>query len=194
MGDAMEPAKQGEFDGACGLYSIGNALSFMFPDRGKDAVFYEVFRQYHQLYGDSQPLVHGLYRSRLNEILKASVAELGLPCTIYRPYWAPTVKPSLSGFKETLIGGVGAGLCIIGYDYCRNDEDDYYSHWTVITRVTDRSMKTLDSSSEPDWIPFSKCRMWDERGRHRSRPYKLSHTDTFLLSTASDVASVEGAA
>ena len=185
----MEPARQSDFDGACGLYSIGNALSYMFSDHGKDAVFYEVFRQYHVIYGDSQPLIHGLYRSRLNDVLKASVASLGLPCSIYRPYWAPAKKPTLPEFKETLSTGVTGGLCILGYEFCKADESDYYSHWTVIKRITDRSMRTLDSSSESDWIPFSKCRMWDEKGRHRSRPYKLSHTDTFLLRKAeSDLA------
>lgn len=180
----MKAAKQGEFDGACGLYSIGNALSYVLPtDRAsKDLVFYEVFRQYHMLYGDSQPLVDGIYRSRLNEVLKAAVAALNQPCRIYRPYWAPAAKPSLQEFKEKLSSGVAAGVCILGYEYCRNDESDYYSHWTVITGVTDKSMKTLDSSSESDWIPFSKCRVWDESGRHRAKPYKLSYTDTFVLS------------
>ncbi len=192
----MTSAKQGEFDGACGLYSIGNAMSYILAGRGtsKDLVFYEVFRQYHLLYGDSQPLVHGIYRSRLNEVLKASVAALELPCSIQRPYWAPAAKPSMQEFKQKLSSGVEAGVCILGYEYCRKDEADYYSHWTVITRVTDKSMKTLDSSSESVWIPFSKCRVWDEKGRHRAKPYKLSYTDTFALSLDADAPELEGAA
>lgn len=190
------PAKQGEFDGACGLYSIGNALSYVLTGRevSKDSVFYEVFRQYNLLYGDSQPLVHGLYRSRLNEVLKAAVAALDLPCNIYRPYWAPVAKPSLQEFRETLSAGVEAGVCILGYEYCRKDESDYYSHWTVIIRVTEKSMRTLDSSSESDWIPFSKCRVWDEKNRHRVKPYKLSYTDTLALSLNGDAPEVVGAA
>ena len=182
----MDPAKQGEFDGACGLYSKGNALSKLFSIDDRDTVFYAVFWKYHQIYGDSEPLVYGIYRSRLNHLLKEVIGALDLPCHIKRPYWTPVEKPNLNDFKNTLETHFVEGVGILGYEYCKYDEYDYYSHWTVITRSTNKSMKTLDSDSESAWIPFSKCRMWDEVIRHKVRPYKISYSDLFLLTSCLD--------
>jgi hypothetical protein len=176
-----EPAKQGAFDGACGLYSIGNALSYLCPEKSKDEIFYEVFGVYHRLYGDSKPLVDGIYRGRVNKVLTVAIDRLKLPCTIKCPYWAPKKTPSLSEYKGKLQNYGDDSVFILGYEYCKTGEEDYYSHWTVITKVTEKSMKTFDSDLESPWIPFAKCRVWDEKSRHSSRPYRISYTDTFVV-------------
>ena len=66
-----EPARQGDYDGACGFYSIGNALSLLYPDIAVDQIFYEMFSTYILNHSDANPLINGMYRGKLNKILEA---------------------------------------------------------------------------------------------------------------------------
>lgn len=72
-------------------------------------------------------------------------------------------------------------VAILGYEHARIDDSDWYSHWTVLRKVTDKSLITHDSSGESKRISLSKCRIWDNKSRHKSKPYKLSSTDLFIL-------------
>jgi hypothetical protein len=177
------PSRQGDFDGACGFYSIGNSLSLLFKNVDIDDIFFTMFAYYIKEHGDADTFINGMYRGKLNEILKNTIKKLNLHCSIYRPCWskpAPSLKVFRQTLKDCLVGN--GSIAIMGYEYSKIGESDFYSHWTVIKKITEKSIITHDSSEELKRIPFSKCRIWDNNCRHKSRPYKLSSTDLFVLS------------
>ena len=179
-----DPAQQGDYDGTCGFYSVGNALSLLYPNLEVDQIFYEMFSGYIRNHSDAGLFINGMYRGKLNKILTDTVNALKLEdCNIYRPFWNNPAS-SLNELKEKILNCFTSNetVAILGYEYSRFDESDWYSHWTVIRRVTGKTLFTHDSSGELKRIAYSKCRIWDNKSRHKSRPYKLSSTDLFIIS------------
>jgi hypothetical protein len=184
----QNPAKQGEYDGACGFYSIGNALSLLYPKLPIDQIFFEMFSVYNKNYSDVRLLLDGIYRGKLNSILSDTINALQLTdCKIYRPYWNGPAS-SLNELKQKILENFSnnGSLAIIGYEYSKFGESDWYSHWTVICRATAKTLYTHDSSGESKRIYLSSCRIWDNKSRHKTKPYKLSSTDLFILSRKND--------
>jgi hypothetical protein len=183
----MNPAKQGDYDGACGFYSIGNAISLIYPEVDPDIIFVQVFKQFIKCC-KNHSIIKGMMRGKLNEVLINTTAKLekeGVRLEVYRPYWTCEAS-SLRDYKEFLLDTVGSKkdtVAIIGYEHCQHDpETDYWSHWTVAKSITKSNIITFDSSEERKRIPFSRCRIWDNKARHISKPYKLSTSDTFIIS------------
>lgn len=179
-----DPARQGAYDGTCGFYSIGNALSLLYQDVEIDRIFFEMFATYIKNNSDSSFLTEGMFRGKLNKILTDTISALGMDdCHVYRPFWNKPAS-SLNDLWEKLIEHCEGNnsVAILGYEYSRFDESDWYSHWTVIQRATEKTLFTHDSSDELKRIGFSKCRIWDNKSRHKSKPYKLSSTDLFVIS------------
>jgi hypothetical protein len=185
------PQKQGSQDGACGFYAMGNALLRLCPELSVDKIFYEIFKYYTKK-GKPIHFIEGLYRNKLNEILSHVVEVLkdkGFPgeIDIVRPYWT-NASVAFSDFNKKLDEHFNntnhtIAVAIIGYAYCKNDpEEDGYAHWTVITKKTPKRLYTFDSDQERKFLPLSMCRIWDERQKHRVKPYKIQPTETFLLS------------
>ncbi len=187
------PQKQGSKDGACGFYAMGNVLSLLCPHLSVDSIFYEIFKYYTE---NGKPIhfIEGLYRNKLNEILSHVVRVLKdkehpVEIDIDRPYWT-NASVSFRDFSTKLDEHFNntnhsIAVAIIGYAYCKNDpEEDGYAHWTVITKKTPKRLYTFDSDQEQErkFLPLSMCRIWDERQKHRVKPYKIQPTDTFLLS------------
>lgn len=179
------PARQGEYDGACGFYSVGNALSLLYPNIGVDQIFYEMFSSYIKNGSDAESLINGMYRNKLNKVLGDTINALQLEdCKIYRPFWSNPAS-SLAELRKKIIdyfAGNKSAAAILGYEYSRYGESDWYSHWTVIRRATEKTLFTHDSSAELKRIAFSKCRIWDNKSCHKSKPYKLSSTELFIIS------------
>ncbi|KJS02690.1 MAG: hypothetical protein VR65_04435 [Desulfobulbaceae bacterium BRH_c16a] len=182
-----KPQKQGVQDGACGFYAIGNAISILIPKVPVDEIFKIIFKYYLEN-ENGEHFIEGMYRNKLNSILTHTVETLnekGHGIGVYRPFWNNTAN-SLGDFKENIFEHFKENCiatAIIGYEYCKIDpESDYYSHWTTINRTTTKSFYTFDSDQERKFIPLSKCRIWDDKKRHKSRPYKIDTTATFFLS------------
>lgn len=180
------PSRQGEHDGACGYYAAGNALLWLWPELDADRIFGSLFswilkggRPDHFLKGVKRTMVLGALRATAE-----SVAPPGYALGVKAPFWSAPA-PSLAVFKEVLREHFSAqepAAAIIGYDYYRTDaKKDRYAHWTVVGRVTGRSMRTFDSKTERQFIPFSMCRVTGAAVKHRARPYCLDTACTFLL-------------
>lgn len=183
----QKPQKQGVQDGACGFYAIGNSISILIPKEPVDEIFKIIFKYYLEN-ENGEHFIEGMYRNKLNSILNHTVKTLnaeGFQIEIYRPFWKKTAN-SLGEFKENIFKHFEINkkaTAIIGYEYCKDDQEcDYYSHWTTINRTTTKSLYTFDSSQERKYIPLSRCRIWDDKQRHKSRPYKIDTTATFFLS------------
>jgi hypothetical protein len=179
----MFASRQGDYDGSCGFYSIGNALSLLFSDVSADKIFDAMFSYYIKEHGDAETLINGMYRGKLNQVLTETIEKLDLDCSVYRPFWNKPAS-SLKELHEKLLGCSVGKECaaILGYEHCKIDDSDWYSHWTVLRKVTDKSLITYDSSGELKRVSLSKCRIWDNKSRHKSKPYKLLSTDLFILS------------
>jgi len=187
MRNKSDPARQGDFDGACGFYAIGNSLSLLYPKLSTDKIFYNIFSFYINYYGDATRIINGIYRGVLNKVLQETINILELPCELYRPFWNFPAS-SIKEVHNTLLNyeiGVSA-VAILGYEYSKDGEDDHSSHWTVLKKITAKSLWTFDSSDEYKRLPISKCRIWDNKSKHKSRPYKISSTDLFLIISSED--------
>ncbi|MBE1426526.1 hypothetical protein H4684_003192 [Desulfomicrobium macestii] len=179
----MKPAKQGHFDGACGLYSIGNALSLLSKRTKTDEIFYTLFNFFCKKYGNAEIILfEGISRNQLNDILTNTIKILQLDLKIYRPFWNNSAK-SISDFHKILADEVNENqsAAIIGYEYSKFNDGDYCSHWTVIKKTTEKSLFTYDSHNENKIISIKKCRIWDDFQKHKIKPYKISSTDTFII-------------
>jgi hypothetical protein len=187
------PQKQGSQDGACGFYAIGNAISILVPGVPIDEIFKEIFKYYLEN-ENGEHFIEGLYRNKLNtilahttEILNTTETLNGYNIKIYRPFWSNTAL-SIKEFKENIVYHFNTNdkaTAIICYEYCKDDpENDWYSHWTTILGLTEKSMCIFDSSFDRKFIPFSKCRIWDDKQKHKARPFKIDSTATFFLSAA----------
>jgi hypothetical protein len=186
-----EASKQGAHDGACGFYSIGNALAIVCPKIRPhlDDIFYQMFRKIYLLENDGSHFIDGLGRNVLNSVLSNVLEYIlykyDINLTIKRPFWNSKAE-SLSNWRNCLsdhFNNKSRTAAIIGYEYCRNHpEIDWTSHWTVIKKITKKSMHTFDSDYERKYLPFNLCRIWDAKEKHKARPYKIDTSATFLLS------------
>ena len=113
------------------------------------------------------------------------MAPQGSTLRVKAPFWSAPAA-TLGDFKEAVsahLTSCEACAAIIGYDFHRTDaKKDHYGHWTVVGKVTGRSMQTFDSKTERKFIPFSMCRVSGASIKHRARPYCLDTTGVFLLS------------
>ncbi|KJV05248.1 hypothetical protein VZ94_19585 [Methylocucumis oryzae] len=154
----------------------------LFPDIPVDEIFYAMFSYYIKEYGDANTFINGMYRGKLNKILTETINRLQLECSIYRPFWNRPAVTLLEMHEKIMSCSVGSeSVAILGYEHSRIDDSDRYSHWTVLRKVTDKSLITHDSSGESKRISLSKCRIWDNKSKHKTKPYKLSSTDLFIL-------------
>lgn len=183
---ALRPRRQGEHDGACGFYAAGNALLWLWPELDADLIFVTLFSWILRR-GKTDHFIQGVKRDTLLRALRATAKALapeGSSLRVRAPFWSSSAA-SLGVFKEMVTAHFLARescAAIIGYDYHRTDaKRDHYAHWTVVGKVTGRSMQTFDSKTERKFIPFSMCRVSGAAIKHRARPYCLETTSTFLL-------------
>jgi hypothetical protein len=180
-----KPQKQGSQDGACGFYAIGNALSLLAPEVSVDRIFHCVFRAYYRDLA-AEHFLEGMGRVLVSRILLGAVKALETPLwtvSVGRPFWT-SPPATLAAYKAALATHLGRpepAVVILGYRYCRQIGGTSYEHWTVIRGLTRRTMRTFDSARERAMVPFSQCRISGSFRQHRSRPYLLRPTQTFLL-------------
>ena len=178
-----KPAIQGDFDGTCGFYSVGNALSLLFQNIDPDKIFGAIFSYYDKEYGDVRSFFKGIHGTKLNKILKGTQGSLKLKCSIDKPYRSRPAY-SLTELHNTLLNySIGTkSVAIIRYEYLLPDYKGFYNHWTVLKKVTEKSLITHDSCTGTQRISLLKCRIWNKKNRHDYRkPYRLSSRDLFII-------------
>ncbi len=173
------PAKQGSQDSMCGFYTCANTVLFLFPELNPNYVFKVVFDYYIKEWNDAHGVLYGIYRNRVNKILKHTIKKLCLDCTVSTPYWSRKAGDIKSYFKA-LKDIPTPSVVIMGYEYELEESPDFYSHWTCIVDINNRSMTTFDSYHEALKIPITKCRLWDT-AYSKSKPYRISSTDTIIV-------------
>lgn len=190
MAANLRSQKQGDQDRACGFYSIGNAIHWLCPGLDVDEIFHHVFHYYYKNIS-SDHFHSGMGRNTLNQLLEATiraVAKDGARIGVRRPFWKQPAG-SLGRFRGTLLEHFSQEYpvaSIIGYEYCQDARQEPTAHWTVIRGVTSKTLRTFDSDCENEFIRFSRCRVGGNLSRHKSRPYLLWTTGTFLLQCLSD--------
>lgn len=196
----VKPKKQGNLDGACGFYSVANAVNLL-TEIDPDITFRCLIESMLQ---DKNPMcfVDGMERGTLKDIISRTFKRLnandfelideetgddyipGLKCQI--PYWQ--TEPTNRGDFINLLKGVdlvkNGVVAIIGYDYRPDEDGAQYSHWTVVNKVTDKNLITFDSSDERKLISWDKVRVSsssDDKSYHSKRPFFIFPKDVFLI-------------
>jgi hypothetical protein len=177
----IKPAKQGDFDALCGFYAIANSLTFLFPDMDKADIFTTMFDYYIEEFETAYDVLYGIYRMKLNKILNHVVHHFDIPCKVYRPFWSKKAE-DIHEFLNTVRGIQNRqdSVFIIGYEHGIEGAKNYFSHWTVIKKITGKSLLTFDSDNEKSRISLDRCRLWSEN-YSEEKPYRLSSTDTFII-------------
>ena len=175
------PAKQGDFSNQCGFYAIGNLVCLLFPKIRKIKVFESIWDYYIETYGDADGVLYGIHRDRVNKILCNVIDEFDLPCSVSRPWWSKKAT-SIDEFLNKIRNALNSydSAVILGYEYGVEEDNGYYSHWTIIKKFTEKSLVTFDSDRGNSRISLQKCDLWD-KDYSKKRPYRLSSTDTFII-------------
>lgn len=199
----IEPQKQGELDGACGLYSVTNALNLL-TGIDPDVTFRCLVESMLQ---DKNPMcfVDGMRRGTLRDIISRTFKRLNeggiklideftgekyMPNLSFQiPYWQsePTNRSELIKLMKSIDLNKNGVVAIMGYEFSQHKHTPSYAHWTVIKKVTDKSLITFDSSGERKVIPWSKVRISssnDDKKFHSETPYFLFPKDLFLISSS----------
>lgn len=177
----IQPSQQGDYTALCGFFVIGNIVSLLFPKIRKAKLFEFIWDYYIETYGDAEGVLYGIYRERVNKILCNIIDEFDLPLTVYRPWWsrkAANIDEFLNKIRDVLNPPDSA--IILGYEYGIEDDSGYYSHWTIIKKITEKSLLLFDSDSGNSRISLQKCHLCHER-YSKEMPYGLSSTDTFII-------------
>lgn len=179
----MKPYKQGDKDGMCGFYAIGNAIKLLYPKYDTDEIFKTIYKNYFEQIGGGTHLIDGTNRVQLANILNGTLKAMNLNITVKTPFWNHTAS-NLSEFRTTVVEHLSEEktAAIVGYCYFKdesNEDDD--EHYTVLERATDKSVYTCDSSNAKRRIGFSEMRITSEITPHKSRPYLFRSTELFLL-------------
>lgn len=171
----MRPARQGDFDGLCGLYALINALDPASGSRPRMPMHRDLF----------VALAHALPRQKLRQamdeglegrdlIAAANAAfplfkkRLGGHVSVMRPFKRQTFKTDLD-YLDAISDIMSSGRSAI----ILNVQTPTYRHWTVADRITAEEILIRDS-----WAlrALSRARYTVKRG-----PYRIHPGDTLLV-------------
>jgi len=148
----LPPFQQGGLDSLCGLYSIVNAERFInhSSDDETQQLFDDLVHYLSRRGLLSKFLVGGILHNQmlviLNKIVgKKRIANVEIP-------WRGVPNPDLTTFWKSMqyfLDGTPHRAIILGLD-------GYHDHWTVIEKITSRSILLYDSSLIKR-LPRSSC-------------------------------------
>lgn len=143
----MRPARQGAFDGLCGVYAVINALDLAGLKRRRSALHKNLFRELTNALGAAallEALEHGLDTDDLARAAKFAFQQLardeGVNLTVELPF-AERVYDSVSGFLADLRPLVSKPRHAIILQVRLNGT----WHWTVAQALTARRLNLRDS-------------------------------------------------
>lgn len=171
----MRPARQGDFDGLCGLYALINALDPAAGSRPRTPMHRDLF----------VALAHALPRQKLrqamdvglegNDLIDAATSafplfkkRLGGHVSVMRPFKRQLFKTD-ADFLEAISDIMASGRSAI----ILNVHTPTYRHWTVAETITAEDILIRDS-----WAlkALSRARYTVKRG-----PYRIHPSDTLLV-------------
>lgn len=190
----IKPSKQGELDGACGFYSIVNALHLLEPELCKSELFTETLRSF-LADGDPMRIVNGTSRGSVKNTLSRVIetfhsnynffdekTDEPYQFSSHMPFWQRTKDRTRESVLDVLkqIDFKQGTVGIMGYHY--SDGDSEYHHWTVLKKVCNEFLYTFDSSGEVKEISFDEVRVDSTQLKHSVRPFNIFSDDIFLIS------------
>jgi hypothetical protein len=171
---------QGSLDGLCGIYAIINACNRMIEGRLDYRTRSNLFCKLTSLLDDGRPIgeiVHdGIDFEKLGELIDVAGRALALDYKIAIKRSVPweTKKGRLNDFWRDLRKHVNPSkgrVALLGIE-------GKHSHWTVVTRVTDKSLGLADSS-ELKRLDKSNCSLTTKK------VHQLYPTQTYFLTAVS---------
>jgi hypothetical protein len=168
-----KPFQQGQLDGLCGVYAMVNAVSILcgpLTTRQAQALFSKIL-QFLETRGSlasycSQGIVLNDIAAILNQVICQQY-----PITRFKPFHhQPRVDKrqylqALDAFLQQPDGVIFTGI------------NGTYNHWTLIHRITDKTLHTYDSD-QLHYLLLSSCSMSYETVLKR---HWLLPTHTYLL-------------
>lgn len=193
----LKPSKQGQLDGACGFYSIVNAIYSLEPDFDRDEIFAQAYAA-NLLDGDPMNFIDGTRRGTIKNVLSRVIDflheyyeltdnETGNPYRLVfkMPFWhldKNRDRKAVLNFLKQADNEAGI-VCIIGYEYKPSDDvESHYYHWSVVTKATEKGLEFFDSGNEDDDVSYDKIRVDGQQNFHIARPYNITSSDLFVIS------------
>lgn len=167
------PYQQGQLDGLCGVYALVNAVDYLCgPLSTKEAqqLFFAILKHLE----DKPPLARrccdGLVINDLAGVLNSVVCK-HYPIKRYKPFHR---QPGIDKTRylqslQTFLHQPNT-LVLLALE-------GYYSHWTLIHRITDKTLRTYDSSGMR-YVLKSSCSMVSDLPKKR---HWLLPTHTYVL-------------
>ena len=152
LGSGLPPFQQGGLDLLCGLYSIINAERFInhSSDEETQQLFDDLIHYLARRKLLSKFLIGGIIHSEMLVILKKVVGNKRIS-NVQIP-WRGVPNPDLTTFWKSMqnfLDGTPGRSIILGLQ-------GYHDHWTVIEKITNRSILLYDSSLIKV-LPRSRC-------------------------------------
>ncbi len=148
----LPPYQQGGLDSLCGLYSIINAERIVnhSSDNETQQLFDDLIHYLSRRGLLTKFLIGGIIHTEMLVILKKVVGEKRIS-NVQIP-WRGVQNPDLTTFwksMQTFLDGTSGRSIILGLQ-------GYHDHWTVIEKITSRSILLYDSSLIKR-LPRSQC-------------------------------------
>ncbi len=152
LGSGLPPFQQGGLDSLCGLYSIINAERFInhSSDEETQQLFDDLIHYLARRKLLSKFLIGGIIHSEMLVILKKVVGNKRISNA--QIPWRGVPNPDLTTFWKSMqffLDGTPGRSIILGLQ-------GYHDHWTVIEKITNRSILLYDSSLIKV-LPRSRC-------------------------------------
>lgn len=152
IGSGLPPFQQGGLDSLCGLYSIINAERFInhSSDEETQQLFNDLIHYLSRRGLLTKFLIGGIIHTEMLVILnkvvgKKRISNVSIP-------WRGVMNPDLTSFWKSMqrfLDGTPGRAIILGLQ-------GYHDHWTVIDKITSRSIILYDSALIKR-LPRSSC-------------------------------------
>lgn len=165
----MRPARQGDFDGLCGLYALINALDLVGCKRGRSPIHRKIFVELaealptRKLRGAIDDGLHG------RDLVEAAALAfpafkklLGGSVSVIRPFRKARFKTN-EEFVEAVADIMASGRSAL----ILNVSTPAYDHWTVAASITPEAITLRDSGALKE---LRLARYTVRRGDYRIRP------------------------
>ncbi|MGR5262284.1 hypothetical protein ACPV5Q_20245 [Vibrio astriarenae] len=193
MAVISRPKRQGQLDGACGFYSITNAIALLEPELEHSEIFELTLESF---FKDGLPIrvVQGTGRGSIKDTLSRTINALHERYRFYDnkakknyifefkiPYWQHKERTRQDVINVlSNVNYRNGTAALIAYEY--NDGDQSYVHWTVIKEFDGIYLYTHDSDGEKTAICIDEARVDALHSKNSARPYNIISSHILVLS------------
>jgi len=200
LSKTIRPAKQGDFDGACGFYAIANALFLLLGDQGqsKDTIFNTLYQAFYTLNTPDDRnkaykfMQEGIDGNELATLVKKTGKHLAIKNVKIKlhqitPSQIITTAALHKQLQHHLVDD--KTVAIVAFEYGKQENNrDYYNHWVVIYSITPKTFKTFDGFISR--IAINQCGVkpslvyQDEYIATPLKPFTISRSNVYIISTS----------